>query len=156
MWGVGICWFPWQPSSPYPRSSARRITILGSRSAADNREQQIVPMHNESFMGYFIACENPTPPSWFREVQRISRGDNCVICVEICEISRETWVSSWLMIYLRWSGGWKGYLIFLYPWIHSEQRKLFIITCNIDLSKKSQKTQKFKDTFQHFIVLAPY
>jgi len=26
--------------------------------------------------------------------QRISRGDNCVICVEICEISRETWVSS--------------------------------------------------------------
>ena len=22
--------------------------------------------------------------------QRISRGDNCVICVEICEISRET------------------------------------------------------------------
>ena len=29
----------------------------------------------------------------FREVQRISRGYNCVICVEICEISRETWVS---------------------------------------------------------------
>ena len=23
--------------------------------------------------------------------QGISRGDNCVICVEICEISRETW-----------------------------------------------------------------
>ena len=23
--------------------------------------------------------------------QRISRGDNCVICVEICETSRETW-----------------------------------------------------------------
>ena len=25
--------------------------------------------------------------------QRISRGDNCVICVEISEISRETWVN---------------------------------------------------------------
>jgi len=24
--------------------------------------------------------------------QRISRGDNCVICVEICEISWENWV----------------------------------------------------------------
>ena len=27
----------------------------------------------------FITRENPTPPSGFREVQRINRGDNCVI-----------------------------------------------------------------------------
>jgi len=37
--------------------------------------------------------------------QRISREDYCVICVERCEISRETWVSTWLMICLRWLGG---------------------------------------------------
>ena len=65
----------------------------------------------------FIAWENPTPPSWFREVQRISRGDNCVICVEICEISRETWVSPWLMIYLRWSGGWREKIYFFASWV---------------------------------------
>ena len=48
--------------------------------------------------------------------QRISRGDYCVICVESCENSRETWVSPWLMTYLRRSrvDEWreKGYLIF--------------------------------------------
>ena len=36
-------------------------------------------------------------PKW---IQRISRGYNCGICVEICEISRETWISPWLMIFL--------------------------------------------------------
>jgi hypothetical protein len=33
-------------------------------------------------------------PIGFREVQRISREYNCVICVKRCEISRETWVTT--------------------------------------------------------------
>ena len=45
-----------------------------------------IPIGIRRFVGFFCLGSEMT--------QRISRGKNCVICVERCEISRENWVSS--------------------------------------------------------------
>ena len=56
-----------------------------------NRVILLPTLHNQQSykigISNFIRRENLTPLSRFREVQRISRGYNCVICVESCEES---------------------------------------------------------------------
>jgi len=94
-----IFWQYWATASKNSNSLGKTKNEIGSIPKTHPTLFYTIPIGICGFLGFLYLGSEMT--------QRISRGDNCEICVESCENSRETWVSPWLMIYLRWLGGWR-------------------------------------------------